>query len=78
LIKEYLRGLPWSIGVMEYWNDGLRRRRTIDYPNPDGMMEYWKGGIVASKAHDLGLVRQVTLTDNAVLQKLRELQFKIA
>jgi hypothetical protein len=24
LIKEDLRDLPWSIGVMEYWNDGLR------------------------------------------------------
>jgi hypothetical protein len=27
LIKEDLRDFPWSIGVMEYWNDGLRRKK---------------------------------------------------
>jgi hypothetical protein len=57
---------------MEYWSDGLRRRRTIDYPIPDGMMEYWKGGIVVSKPHDLGLVRQVALRDSGVPPKLRK------
>ena len=23
LIKEDLRGLPWSMGAIEYWNDGV-------------------------------------------------------
>jgi len=27
LIKEDLRDVPWSIGVMEYWNDGLREEK---------------------------------------------------
>jgi len=27
LIKEDLRDLPWSIGVVEYWNDGLREEK---------------------------------------------------
>jgi hypothetical protein len=25
LIIEDLRALPWNIGIMEYWNDELRR-----------------------------------------------------
>jgi hypothetical protein len=31
--------------MLEYWNDGLTGRRTIEYPLPDGMMEYWNSGI---------------------------------
>jgi hypothetical protein len=29
LIIEDPRDLPWNIGIMEYWNDGLRREKKI-------------------------------------------------
>jgi len=74
LIKEDLRDLPWSIGVMEYWDDGLRGEKNNRSKPFDFSTQYSTFPLFYHSMWMAPLLRQITLTDNAVLQKLRKLR----
>ena len=63
------RGFPrWNIGVMEYWNDGLRRRKTKNLLFPILIPT-----IPLSQQSIIPILQKITLMNNGVLQRPRKL-----
>jgi hypothetical protein len=74
LIKEDLRGLPWNIGVMEYWNDGLRGEKNNRGMPFDFYTQYSTFPLFHHSMWMAPVLPQILLMDNRVPPKVRELR----
>jgi hypothetical protein len=72
LIKEDFRNLPWSIGVMEYWNDGLRGEKNNRSMPFDSSTQYSSFPLFHHSMWMAPLLQQIALMDNGVLDKIEE------
>jgi len=72
LIIEGLRNLPWNIGVMEYWNDGLRGEKNNRSMPFDFSTQYSTFPLFHRSMWIAPLLQQITLMENGVLDKIEK------
>jgi len=72
LIKEDLRDLAWNIGVMEYWNDGLRGEKNNRSKPFDFSTQYSTFPLFHHSMWMTSLLQQIALGDNGVLEETPE------
>jgi len=67
LIIEEVGDFPWSIGIMEYWNDGLRERNNRSAPSNFSI-----------HLSNTPLLQQIALMDKGVLDSIEETAGELA